>query len=1417
MKYKFTRFLSLLLSAALIVATPVTSFAVEGNGGGSGSSGGFTSAGDDKSYFSLEKNIGYRFTIVDSNGKTVSKVNGAPGSLDVIWSVPDAQKKFTNTKFEELTEGGNIVGMWLGRLKTDKNGDDIETDFVDRLVQADTGYEGARNRKQVSVPAWVTTEKIVQGEKFKEWMISDSVYIDDSANRTNTSENKSESSGGNTSSNKSSSSSGSSSTSSGGNKNSNTSTSNSSTKGVTKNNNTVYVALARDIVRGFISKYDGVTGWASKSSLVSDKTSILNEIDRYGRIKILIIESYERQGRITKEQLTSLKLKVLGEVTKYKNKISPSYTTFVFNSIFSPITVYAAEVTDVVESITPEGENNIGWAVPLLRINDGTNYILDLDGTKLTAGADGITPLSIMKKNNYKLIVEPIMWGRPQNVKGQYAPYTIYGTYHNWVQYSLQGFEWSGYTHSGGNTMRYTNMLFPNGMYIERDDLGLKAPSSMNSRYDWNTAADLLINQHVGIGLHIYSVNQSSEISTWDKENYPDGTPAAAPDASSLLEESEYGETSKTFKIMKYYEDSVNDGLSWIPVDYFGRTDTPHTVSIDDEPLYSVIEWFTSKDEKSFVKDGLDIDTYTYENQKNSYNDGRYNGSGESKLVVNKDDTEKVLHVLLRRKEETGLNVVKVYETDGITDRVEIESSVEIENGSYKIKDIDGDYVYIENKVSELEMKEVKAWSDTEGRAGTESSLLEIPVTENIKTIYLLYRKQGTGDGALVLHENEISHNFSLKDVLGDGLASTARTWNSVAEPTHTYYDDCGDEDESCPGHDCTMSETDAGTYSFKIENKENYDKSFVYKWKELEAVGESGHDDVSNTWSGIGYGHNGGSLSVSPLMEMTIQRSFNDMPTLYPGMNSNESSLVELGLKVASYKPAGARNGGTEQLKRKEWNNTFRTDYNVEGVDDPEITFECEHDSESVGQSGSMELNSLNAAYSKDGNTKVYGLWGVNNKGIDVPEEKTTDNKWSLNGMNFTSRKTAWSKGIDIKFYPYYKMLVQTLESRDNENVYLTSENLSTLLNYKRVDTSLYKKSTAKNKGYGLDLSSYQWSIHKRVQDGLIKNGITDQDSCLPAGAIYSLSTSNSSEGAADCWVGLRIFSTYVLDKNKLAESGESVYNRDEALSSINGFIEQSKRVLDGYEIVLNGLEGITTNEKDFYKNSKQITGKAGSYKMGKNKLASDSKYDLETGGTGANRSDLDILDEKKEIIDWKITSDADGNVSVYRNDSLLETIKKDVSEFKNSDIKEFDEKTNLVSNYIKAIDRDLGEDRMGASWYNEGFEIGCIEERAAFRLGFGKSLNGGSSEEIRSAALNIKLAGQLDSKSDLYNMEDKNKTRTFKFYTSSKSTCAEAAGESAGWIGNFEGEEVIVPGIHELFTSKLFYTSNGTVNDLN
>lgn len=653
----------------------------------------------------------------------------------------------------------------------------------------------------------------------------------------------------------------------------------------------------------------------------------------------------------------------------------------------------------------------------------------------------------------------------------------------------------------------------------------------------------------------------------------------------------------------------------------------------------------------------------------------------------------------------------------------------------------------------------------------------------------------------LVLHENELSHQFGLSDANNGVLVQGVVNYSSVSSG-ESCDEDVGDDDdyEAC-GSDYEWVDSEA--WHFSLSNHKVYDPKFVWDWRQTGAT----------SWGADDLGESGGDRktgSNEPDGKMILQRSFSDRPVLYPNMNQNtESTLINMGLNAPAYIPKADRYGNEpEQPSRVSWTGTFETDW-VFDSNSPQATFEpsCGHGgSDTDTHNTSNNKSELDGAYSKPNNTTIYGLWGKENKGDRALNDPAQQNIWKLGNLNFKGFKNH-VKEQSFSFYPYYKMKFVSELDGSEQDAYLTAENLSTLLSLQRIDSSIFRTKGSVT----LDLTSSQWSTHSKAHSLLAEKQIEDKNSLLPAGAIYDLKTADADGKASQSWVGYRIFNSYIPDKAVLKDA-TGVKNKDEVLQAIEAFKSSTKNILDNYEVVMHGQIGFNTEgDKKFYDGSIQLTGKTGKYKMGQNEFIRDSKYDLQTGSTSANSSDIDVLEEKIETYDWVLTSDADGNVTIFRDGTALETLNKTQRTLTNPEVTEFNSRTNMVTNFLSSIDRNLGSDRNGSTWYNEGFSIGCIEVRLAYRMGFGDG-----ADSIRSTALNIKANGLLADRTDMFSLEEE-KGRSYQFFTSNKSLSAEANGKPKFWTGSYDGIDIFVPNMNSLLVSKRFYTSNTTVMDLN
>lgn len=888
----------------------------------------------------------------------------------------------------------------------------------------------------------------------------------------------------------------------------------------------------------------------------------------------------------------------------------------------------------------------------------------------------------------------------------------------------------------------------------------------------------------LGYGVMLFSPVPLDETSTFDEINYSSSSTGGYRPGPSEDKSTDGGTEAKN-RIVKYYANKLSN--EYIYTENHTRENTVSQVTLENEEGYKVDSWFTSSE---FRKPSSDNDSY--DECKNSI-PNKQTGTTTGMVQLEKEDT---LYLRLVKQPE----VTKIYESGGVTDKVVVDNNPQFEGGSYIVTTPDEGYNYVEG-VESPENADPDSWQDVP--AGNSTTDTRIPVKDTTKEIFIHYQKPDVAATRLVLHENEISHQFTLSDVTGS-LVEGVQNWSSVSSdascPEIYYCGGCsGEDDEDCDGHTCGSSYDYTGSedWSFGIENQPSYNKQFVYKWIQLEP----------KSWTGGGLSESGGSGNGIPNMTMILQRSISDKVTLYPSKNSNKAALNDMGITSEGYIPANTRKDGLKDVpSRKSWTETFNTNFEFVDVNTPQADFESDHgytDTDNHTDDGN-NASSLNNTYSKSGNTTIYGLWGKENKGDRALTDTAQQNIWKLSTLNFKGFKNH-IKEQEFTFYPYYKMkFISELDGAE-QDAYLTAENLSTLFSLQRIDSSIFR-----TKGpVTLELTSSQWSTHAKAHNLLDAAGVENKNSLLPAGAIYDLRTAGSGVKASQSWIGYRVFNSYVMDKNALADA-TNVKTKQEVVDAVNAFKNDTKNVLSNYEVVMVGQEGINKddNNGEFYRGSEVITGKDGSYRLGQ-EFIRDSKYDLQTTGSASgNSSDIDVLEELEEIYDWVLTSDADGNVVITRNGTELERLQKNQRNLTNAEVKEFDSRTNIVTNFLSAIDRNMGSDRNGKTWYNEGFSIGCLETRLAYRMGFG---DGDAS--LRSTALNIKANGKLENRNDMFN-GDEAKNRSYQFFTSARSTLN---GCEKDYVGTYDGIKIFIPNMNQLLVSNRFYTSNTTVMDLN
>lgn len=766
-------------------------------------------------------------------------------------------------------------------------------------------------------------------------------------------------------------------------------------------------------------------------------------------------------------------------------------------------------------------------------------------------------------------------------------------------------------------------------------------------------------------------------------------------------------------------------------------------------------------------------------------------------------------------KAEITANIIKVFRENGKVTDTKHETT---EKKVYTVTDEQG-YKYTENKKSDEEpLQNVEAWEEVEGSISTENT---VTVDDSTKTIYILYDKSDTATKQLILHENELSYTYSLKDLVKNGILASiydsvkSATQAGASRPTCGGHS-CGDEDCS-GGHTCNSDDKSLSDNIYIVSVKNDFDyssstafiKDFVADESTLKVQGLA-------TWTG----GTGESYKAEPNADFLLYRDkAKDLVTLYPSKNDALlNDLNSLGISNISYKPSASRI--EKESTSKYFTDNFVTDFVYAEDRNTDLTWNWVR-SGSYGshtESGAYSTETAtghspqdaNNLYSQKGNIRQNYFLGKANTATDAPQV------WYGLGLeNYSQNKGNSIASADLKFYPYFKMLYHAKGDNSTvKEVAVTSENISTMKVYNTVILGV-KKNTLPN----VNLDSTQWSTHARALKFLQNKQIKDKKSVLPGGAILNFDTLQ----AGNTELGIRLYLS-CLPEAQVSAVAESSFNTSEtqARQLAEAYKNQVKNVLEGYGLVQYAKAGFTTERKDLLKQGKLLEANK-KVELGNRLFTtnSDSKYYLRQNGTGASRANLDVLNVSEEIHIYTVKADWDGQLWIEKDGLAITEKTKDLNTLlSNAEVDVLNKNTKLISNFYNCLDRTGGKDRQGNSWYNEAFDgVSVLVSDLRYQIGFNSDLN-------RSTVLDTLLQGVAQSKSDLYNFDEtmlNNTLRTSCFLTTAKSTATEAEGKNGGYIGTVASSSTMqalntsLSDVQYLMFSKLFYITNANVSDLN
>lgn len=647
----------LLVMFLMIMSIPLTAFADTSGGGGVGdkdNSGSGQGGGAVNSAYTWDTNqSGYRLTIIDENYEPVSK------SIDIVFSAPSQVKNpndyYTNSRAESLSNKHNNY--------------DIRT--IDQIYKSDE-FKGAKYPpvpiKFITVNG--TTASQAQGEAFKKWFLSGEGSISRPVSSVSSGGSNTGSSGN---------SGGSSSGSTGGSSSGSSSSNNWFDDGTTKPiktetrpiqdmtsvskfllmSSSVYradkrmEAVAKVIEQGYYEHAKSVI----KVSVSSIKNTIafrtMKELKTIEEIREDVIRGYwETFGSIGKSYAEAVYM----FTATIDEAFGTSWKLDSFSSMSSNDTMKVSvdnmviASNELLEQIPLAGDSNEeGYALKLLNSISENKFLFDIPGTDISDPNKYVT--SVMIKNNYSIIVEPIFWFVPAASGSSGLPTSpihsnyVYGTVGNFIEFS----ENHGYKYgaSGGAYSTLLGSLGWRSMYLGEDWLGngvtIKGYSELIGKKSLSELNSML-NSKQGIAMHIY-ITDVSDSSQTTRDFSKGDTPHEAPDPSSLAEPT--GD-SKKYKIVKYYEQELSEGT--VDRQKFVTAANPPLIKINDEISYKVKDWFITTSDSNGQAE--------YQASKSMLSSTR---SGTKAENVKLGSGELTVHLLLVKKptviSSTGLNL----------------------------------------------------------------------------------------------------------------------------------------------------------------------------------------------------------------------------------------------------------------------------------------------------------------------------------------------------------------------------------------------------------------------------------------------------------------------------------------------------------------------------------------------------------------------------------------------------------------------------------------------------------------------------------------------------------------------------------------------------------------------------------------
>lgn len=925
---------------------------------------------------------------------------------------------------------------------------------------------------------------------------------------------------------------------------------------------------------------------------------------------------------------------------------------------------------------------------------------------------------------------------------------------------------------------------------------------------------------NAGTTLYVHLLKQIPDFDTrtWDEPNYPDGTPAEAPlppnpeqipivtdedDPPIHIEDL----LPSDIKIVKIYRthNLTDDTYSYEGT--FVRRENPRAIQIDNEPMYKLKEWFTSTEEDA---PGTWDPTAGYPKGE----------TGTSPKVITVQDPNKTLYVLLERETKDDTDVPQVSVDEDLTEsqltKISTTNSSQFGWSGYSFK------------ATLAEAKKEHTYTLCRGCTHSCSS----DNCTHSCSGHCGDRPATCGDMTRAWGDDYVSVTFGMKQSWHDKHETSI--YNSGAHP-----DFAG------------KSYGKGGQIADSILFEESGLSDNSYKW-ELGSDGSSEH--------GIAY--------ITTISRASVGDKLNLAQYKQNAMNTTSYDRVNT-IFPAANKPTGKRlaNGVISESIAYTIGHIAKDDTAIS------TCAGCGCPSHHTVESDTKKVQPDKTELKLSGSFKVFTYGGKQDKVANQAPTNiknfavtfTDGGRSSTNSALYTVKQTA-----KIEFYPYVKM--SYMITKDNINfpgytepnasngrtVYMLSDKKSTISPTNSVEVGWYNNAQA-DSGYGLQMTSAQWSVHNRAVQG--DDGWQGPNQVLPGGALYQLKTKDT-----ETYIKTITYNTLVEKDSRtwINVTDPSKYTTDSIIKSTQDYLNEAKNVIENFRIVqwVSKDIGAETAWKNASTSVKISAGGESLSNLGlPGKASTDSKYLLVNGTDkqAVNEADLDIEREYYQTTVYKGFTDVKGDIyiaalTVDTENKMIDqaTLDKLVNLLKpvcGTNIQNslsglsdkmtysivkigskadktttilnnlqsssqynylytLDLKTKFITNLINSVERNTGDDTRNATWttdgkwYNEAFDgVYEVVQSATFKVGLGIP-------SLRTAVLDPNLCPAKASTSQIF-------TNAFKSQFCIDSKSSAALDEDDGYIGTYEGIKVYLPDLTTMYISRPFYIPNANVQD--